>query len=149
MADTTTQAGQVQAVPPQVSALPPTHNPDALESEHIEQALNASQTAMDAIGTITDIATYTLTTLGVIIATLALWGAVQLVRQARYAAKQIANARLTTYMASDEFQAKLKDLVSASVLELWQNNEVPGRLAEAEREPNDPSPFPEEEQVKK
>lgn len=113
-----------------------------VEQEHIKQALEASQTAMEAISTVTAISTYTLTILGVIIAILALWGVNALVKAARAAAKQIANSRLDSYIKSDEFNELVKLKIEKSVQEKWLNTVVVTRLAEDVKTPDDPSPFP-------
>jgi hypothetical protein len=118
------------------TAVPP------IEQEHVKKALEASQTAMDAISTVTAISTYTLTILGVIIAILALWGVGALVRAARSAAKQIANARFNAYIDSDEFKEMVKVRIEKSVQDRWQNTIVVSRLAEDVKAADDPSPFP-------
>jgi hypothetical protein len=118
------------------TAVPP------IEQEHVKKALEASQTAMDAISTVTAISTYTLTILGVIIAILALWGVGALVRAARSAAKQIANARFNAYIESDEFKEMVKVRIEKSVQDRWQNTIVVSRLAEDVKAADDPSPFP-------
>jgi hypothetical protein len=118
------------------TAVPP------IEQEHVKKALEASQTAMDAISTVTAISTYTLTILGVIIAILALWGVGALVRAARSAAKQIANARFNAYIESDEFKEMVKVRIEKSVQDRWQNTIVVSLLAEDVKAADDPSPFP-------
>lgn len=50
------------------------HKPSALEADHIKQALEASQTAMDAIGTVTTVASWALTIMGLFIAIVAFFG---------------------------------------------------------------------------
>ncbi len=70
---------------------------------------------MDAIGTVVDISTYTLTVLGVLIAILAIWGVGALVRTARAQAKQIANKRWDSYIESDEFKALVKSRIDEAV----------------------------------
>ncbi|WP_298467196.1 hypothetical protein [uncultured Erythrobacter sp.] len=103
----------VQPTPTTVPSLAP--EPSEVEQEHIDRAIEASQTAMDAIGTVVDISTYTLTVLGVLIAILAIWGVGALVRTARAQAKQIANKRWDSYIESDEFKALVKSRIDEAV----------------------------------
>ena len=128
---------------PQPPATAPASVPvPAIEQAHVKQALEASQTAMDAISTVTAVSTYTLTILGVMIAILALWGVGALVKAARAAAKQIANSRLDSYIQSDEFNDLVKLKIEKSVQEKWLNTVVVTRLAEDVKSADDPSPFP-------
>lgn len=115
--------------------------PSQAEQAHIQQALDASQTAMDAIGTVTNIASFTLTILGVIIAIVALWGVALIVRGAREAAKQIANERLDGYIQGEDFRALVVEGIDAAVKAKWQDGLI-RRLEEAVRGGDDPSPFP-------
>lgn len=124
----------------------PPHLPSSVEQEHIKQALEASQTAMDSIGTVTDIASYTLTILGVFIAILALWGVVMIIKAARGAAKQIANSRLDAYIASNEFRDLMVARVDASI-KAERQDLLLKRLEEVVRGADDPTPFPTKEGV--
>ena len=115
-------------------------NANGTEEEHIQKALEASQTAMEAIGTVTDLATYTLTILGIIIALVAIFGGAAILRAARATAKQIANKRFDSYMQSPEFKEMVKVRVERSIDERWQRIEAT-RLEEEVRDPADPQPF--------
>lgn len=125
--------------------VPPPPEPSPVEAGHIEQALASSQTAMDAIGTVTDIATYTLTILGFFIAVLALWGVGALVKAARGAAKQIANARWNDYIASEEFNALVNSRIDEAV-RAQRLDTISRKLEELARdETRDAPPFEEKE----
>jgi uncharacterized membrane protein YhiD involved in acid resistance len=126
-------------------AVRPGIEPSPAEAQHIEQALASSQTAMDAIGTVTDIATYTLTILGVFIGILALWGVGALVKAARGAAKQIANARWNDYIASEEFNALVNSRIDEAV-RAQRLDTISRKLEELARdETRDAPPFEEKE----
>ena len=129
------------AITPTPTASP---EPTAVEQSHIEQALDASQSAMDAIGTVTDIASYTLTILGVFIAILALWGVGMIIKAARDTAKQIANERLNDYIDSDEFAALIQQRVDEGVRAHWQNRAMQ-MLEELTRKEGEEPPFKEKE----
>jgi hypothetical protein len=113
---------------------------DGTEAEHIERALGASETAMQAIDTVTNLATYTLTILGIIIGLVAIVGGVAIWRTAKATAKQIANERFDTYIETDEFKELVKVRIERSINERWQQN-AGARLAEEQRDPADPQPF--------
>ena len=123
--------------------VPPPHAvPTPVEQNHFQEALGASQIAIDSVGAITSIASYTLTILGVFIALLALWGVAMIVKAARDAAKQIANSRFNDYIQTDEFKGLVEDRIAKSIKERWQNTVVVSMLQEEKPEANDPSPFP-------
>ena len=119
-----------------------TPEPSELEQSHVEDAIEASQTAMDAIGTVTDVASYTLTILGVFIAILALWGVGMIVKAARDSAKQIANKRLDDYIEGDEFKALLNSRVDEAVRR-ERLDAIARKLDELSREAEDEAPFAE------
>jgi hypothetical protein len=116
--------------------------PTPIEQDHIKQALEASQSAMDAIGTVTDIATYTLTILGVFIAILALWGVVAIINAARATAKQIANDRFDDYIESKEFSDFVKSRIDTAVEAKWQENQIGSMEQEVILAGEGVSPFP-------
>jgi hypothetical protein len=121
---------------------PTPHNaPSPVEQEHIKEALGAAQSAMDAIGTVTDIASYTLTILGVFIAILALWGVAMIIKAARDAAERIANNRMDDYIAGDDFQALVKERVDKAIAATWQDVQLQ-RLTETGKPAGDEEPFP-------
>jgi hypothetical protein len=95
-----------------------------IEQDHINRALESSQTSMDAIGTITDVASYTLTLLGVLIALLAIWGIKEIWERAEKAAERIANKRLASYIASPEFYDFVKNRIDKSVEARWQESQI-------------------------
>lgn len=98
---------------------------------------------MDAIGTVTDVATYTLTILGVLIAILAIWGVGALVKAARGAAKQIANERWNSYIKSDEFNALVNSRIDEAV-KAQRLDTISRKLEELARdEDKDDPPFEE------
>ena len=132
-------APQVAAKGVQVSTHPA---PSPVEQDHITQALEASQSAMDAIGTVTDIATYTLTILGVFIAILALWGVVAIINAARAAAKQIANERFDAYIGSEDFSNFVKNRIDTAVEAKWQDAQIGSMEQEDVAEGEGSSPFP-------
>lgn len=123
---------------------PATHLPNATEQEHIKQALDASQTAIDAIGTVLTVSTWALGIIGFVVAVIALWGWSTLKEGAREKAKQIANERLDSYMASDEFKALMQARVDVAVKAKWQESLLK-RLEEAVRTADDEAPFPAKE----
>lgn len=133
---------QIGTANPPVAIATATPEPTTVEQSHVEQALNASQSAMDAIGTVTDIATYTLTILGVFIAILALWGVGMIIKAARDTAKQIANERLNAYIESEEFQALIQQRVDEGVRAHWQNRAMQ-MLEELTRNEGEEPPFKE------
>ena len=96
---------------------------------------------MDAIGTVTDFASYTLTVLGLVIALVALLGVVTIYRGARVTAKQIANQRLDSYIDSEGFRTLIAERIDAAVKANWQDGLI-RRLEEAVRGGDDPLPFP-------
>jgi hypothetical protein len=110
------------------------------EEEHIKRALEASQTAMDAIGTVTNLATYTLTILGIIIGLVALVGGYAIYRSAKAQAERIANERFDVYIKTDNFKELVKVKIERSINERWQESEG-SRLEEEIRDPADPQPF--------
>lgn len=109
------------------------------EAEHIKRALEAAQTAMDAIQTVTNVASYTLTAIGIVIGLVAIFGGVAIWLGAKAAAKQIANKRFDDYMQGDEFKELVKVRVEQAVDRHWQES-AGARLVE-ERAPDDPQPF--------
>lgn len=125
-----------------VAPAPAPAPPSQLEQEHVQQALEASQTAMDAIGTVTNLATYTLTILGIILGLVAIVGGVAIWRAARATAKQIANKRFDTYIMTDEFKELVRVKIEQSVQDRWQDTVVVRRLSEELKPADDPSPFP-------
>ena len=120
------------------------HVPSAIEQEHVKQALEASQTAIDAIGTVLTVSTWALAIIGVAVAFIALWGWSTLKEGANEKAKQIANERLDSYMMSDEFKALMQTRVDVAVKAKWQESLLK-RLEEAVRTADDEAPFPAKE----
>ena len=116
--------------------------PSPTEQQHISEALQASQTAMDAIGTIIDVATLSLTIIGIFIGLLALFGVMAIVRQAKAQAKQIANKAVTDYIETDVFKALVNSGIDKSVQDRWRESVVANRLSEERRQPGDESAFP-------
>lgn len=116
--------------------------PTEVEQSHVQEALEASQASMDAIGTVTDIASYTLTILGVFIAILALWGVGMIVKAARDSAKQIADNRLDDYIGSEEFGELLRSRIDKAV-KAEKLDAISRKLDELTREDEDESPFAE------
>ena len=101
---------------------------------------------MDAIGTVTDIATLTLTILGVLLAVLAIWGVGMIIKAARDSAKQIANSRFDDYIKSEVFRALVKERVDKAIKANWQN-EFMKKIEEAVRGEDDPDPFPKKDEA--
>lgn len=114
----------------------------SLEQEHIDRALAASQTAMDAIGTVVDIATYTLTFLGVLIAILAIWGIKEIWERAERAAERIANKRLAAYIQSQEFSDFVKNRIDKGVEARWQETQIDSMEQEKATASEGEQPFP-------
>lgn len=129
---------------PQPPVPTPLHTPSPIEQEHIKQALDASQTAIDAIGTVLTVSTWALGIIGFAVALIALWGWSTLKEGAREKAKQIANERLDSYMASDEFKALMQARVDVAVKAKWQESLLK-HLEEAVRAADDEAPFPNKE----
>lgn len=115
--------------------------PSAVEKAHIDQALAASQTAIDAISTVVSVSTWALAIIGIGIAIIAWWGWSTLKAAARETAEKIAIRRFDSYIKTDAFLELVKDRIERSVQERWQNTVVVSRLAEDVKSPNDPSPF--------
>lgn len=138
-ADAANAAADIQSV----SAPVATHTPSPLEQEHVQQALSASETAIDAISTIVSISTWALAIIGVAVALIAFWGWAALKEAARDKAKQIANESWDSYIGGEEFQALVTRHVEKTVEALWQEREV-ARLQEvgqnAEAMPEFPEP---------
>lgn len=133
------------ATAPNVSPPPapaPTVEPTALEQAHINQAMDAAQTAIDAISTITSVSTWALAIIGVGIAAIAIWGWQTLKSGARDTAEQIANDRLDAYIRSEDFAQLMKARVDKAVKSYWQNS-VMRKLEELTRDEGDEPPFEE------
>ena len=117
------------------------HTPSPIEQEHIKQALEASQTAIDAISTVLSVSTWALGIIGIAVALIALWGWTTLKEGAREKAKQIANDRLDSYMASGEFKELMQARVDVAIKAKWQESLLK-RLEETVRSADDEAPFP-------
>lgn len=113
-----------------------------IEQSHIDRALAASQASMDAIGTVTNVASYTLTFLGVLIAVLAIWGIKEIRERAESAAERIANERLATYITSKEFSAFVKNRIDKAVESRWQEAQIGSMEEEGIAVGGEESPFP-------
>lgn len=119
----------------------PLHVPSAAEQEHIKQALDASQTAIDAISTVLSVSTWALGIIGIGVAVIAFWGWSTLKDAAREKAKQIANERLESYMESDDFRALMQSRIDLAVKANWQESLLK-RLQEVVRSSDDEAAFP-------
>jgi len=115
--------------------------PSAIEKAHIDQALAASQTAIDAISAVVSVSTWALGLIGIAIAIIALWGWSTLKAAARETAEEIANKRFDSYIKTETFLEMVKERIERSVQERWQNTIVVSRLSEDVKPLNDPSPF--------
>lgn len=115
--------------------------PSAVEQAHIDQALAASQTAIDAISTVVSVSTWALAIIGIGIAVIAWWGWSTLKAAARETAKKIANERFDSYIKTETFLEMVKERIDKSVQERWQNTKVAERIEEESKLPDDPSPF--------
>lgn len=118
------------------------HAPTAIEDAHIQQALDASQTAINAIGAVSSIASLALTVLGIGVAVIAIWGWVTITRGAKAAAVSIANKRLDAYILSPEFSDLVRLKVELSIKERWARSIVAERIVEDTSGGDDPPPFP-------
>lgn len=115
--------------------------PSAVEKAHIDQALAASQTAIDAISTVVSVSTWALAIIGIGIAVIAWWGWSTLKAAAREKAAEIVNVRFDDYIRSETFLEMVKERIDKSVQERWQNTKVAERIEEESKLPDDPSPF--------
>lgn len=120
------------------------HEPSAVEQNHIDQALRASDTAISAIDTILNISMWTLAILAILLAVIGIvgWGVIR--SACGSIAKQIANKRFDAYIETDEFRGLVEDRIAQSVKERWQNAVVVTMLQEDKPEAGDRSPFPKE-----
>ena len=132
------------ATSPAPPAPPPAPHvqPGPVEQEHIKQALEASETAIDAIGTIVSVSTWALGIIAVALTLIAVWGYAAIRRAASEEAKQIANKRFDDYIETDEFKEMVKARIAQSVHDRWGSTFVVSRISEEQKDPNDPSPFP-------
>jgi hypothetical protein len=132
---------------PQPTATPqlvPLHTvPTPIEQEHIRQAMEASQTSMDAIQTLLSMSQWVLGVLAVLIAILALWGLRAVTRGSAQAAKQIANGRFDTYIECQEFRDLVEEKIDRAIERRWQNTIVIRTLKEDPPPAGDLSEFPE------
>lgn len=117
------------------------HLPSATEQAHINQALEASQTAIDAISTTVAVSSFALTIIGLMLGLIAIVGWSALKEAASEKAKQIANKRLDSYMASDEFRLLMQSSVDLAVKAKWQDSLLK-RLEEVVRSSDDEAAFP-------
>lgn len=117
------------------------HVPSATEQEHIKQAMEASETAIDAISTVLAVSTWALGIIGIAVALIAFWGWSALKAAASEKAKQIANERLDSYMSSDEFKLVMQNSVDLAVKAKWQDSLLK-RLEEVVRSSDDEAAFP-------
>ena len=110
--------------------LVPLHTvPSPIEQQHINQALQDSQTAMSAIQSLLSLSQTILIVLSIFIAILALWGVSAVYRACCRAARQVAERRINRYIESEEFtqfmsmridvavDSKLKELLLERVKE--------------------------------
>src|SRR5687768_4758167 len=95
--------------------------PSPVEQEHIKQALDASQTAIDAIGTVVTISTWALAIVAVVVSVVAIWGYMAIKREAADQAKQIANKGWADYIETDEFNEMVKAAIAQCVHDHWEN----------------------------
>lgn len=126
-----------------LASAPPHASPSVVEQAHINQALDATQTAINAIDTLLALSSWTLGVLGVVLAGIAVFGWVAIRNAVKSQSEQIANTRLDSYLKSDEFKALLAKKVDESIKAKWQNAIVINGLREDPAPPHDPSPFPE------
>lgn len=122
----------------------PVHTPGSIEQEHIKQALEASQTAIDAIGTVLSVSTWALGIIGIAVALIAVWGWSTLKEGAREKAKQIANERLDSYMASENFTKLMRARIDVAIKTEWQESLLK-RVEEAVKPADDEAAFPTKE----
>lgn len=119
------------------------HTPSAVEQEHIRQALDASQTAIDAISTILTVSTWALAIIAVFLGLVALWGYSAVRRAACDQAKRIANEQFDAYVGTDQFKKLVAERIAKSVEERWGKAVVLTRLEEEPNIAGEPAPFPE------
>lgn len=82
-----------------------------------EAAQQAFQLAVSSISTVSSIASWTLTALGVLVAVIAIFGFAIIVKAARYQARAVANEVVTHYLSSDAFSRMLEQKVAESLAE--------------------------------
>lgn len=146
---TTSNAAASKVVVPPAPAPPtpelaPLHtSPTPVEQEHIRQALEASQTSMDAIQTLLSLSQWVLTVFAVLIAILALWGLRAVIWGSAKAAKQIANSRFDAYMETKEFRDLVEERLDKALDRRFQNTVVVRTLKEESAAAGDASEFPE------
>ena len=124
------------------SALP--SEPSVIEQGHIDQALNASETAISAIDTLLNISMWTLGILAIALALVGIIGWSVIRAACINHAKQIANDRFDDYIKSDEYSAFVQARVDKAVKANWQNH-LMKRIEEAVKDEGEASPFPEKE----
>jgi hypothetical protein len=140
-------AAPVLAAPPvtapahAVVQMVPLHtSPTPVEQEHIRQALEASQTSMDAIQTLLSLSQWVL---AVLIAILALWGLRAVIWGSAKTAKQIANSRFDAYMETKEFRDLVEERLDKALDRRFQDTVVVRTLKEESAAAGDASEFPE------
>lgn len=118
--------------------------PSKVEQSHIDQALNASETAISAIDTLLNISTWTLGVLAILLAVIGIvgWGVIR--AACIGASKQIANKRFDAYIETEAFQKLVQDRIAKSVEERWGKTIVLSRLQEEKPLTGDEPLFPAE-----
>lgn len=142
------EAGAVATASPPIapiptqSAPPPHDAASVVEQEHIKQALEASQTAIDAISSLLSMSQWVLGILALVVGVIAIfgWGAIRSGVLAQ--SKQIANKRMSDYIKSQEFADLLFTKIDEAV-ERREQDRAAERLTEDRRDASDAPAFEE------
>ena len=114
--------------------------PSPIEQVHIREALEASQTAMNAIDTLLSMSQWVLGIMALVVGIIAIfgWGAIRNAVLAQ--SKQIANKRMVDYIDSEAFSDLLSIKIEEAVVRREQDRDAQ-RLAEEPRPEGEAPPF--------
>lgn len=120
-----------------------------LEQQHIDQAIKAYQTALDAIGTIVSVSSYAIGILAFILAVGAFIGYNAIKKAAVAKAKNLAKVSVEEYIKSEDFDNSAADWVQKAVDKKWQSTVVIQHYQAPDREGGETAPFQEKPKGKK
>lgn len=102
-------------------------------------AQKAYELSTSAIGTVSSVASWTITALGVLVAIIAIFGWAVIAKASKAAAKKVAHDNVHAYLKSDEFIRLLDDKVEKALI----NKSIQGYVS-GNDDIDDVDPFPSE-----
>lgn len=120
---------------------------DALIAEQAN-AVELTEKAVDAIGTVLTLSSWVLGVLGGVIALLAVFGYGFIARGAKEAARKLADDKVDAYIKSKDFADMMQASVEAEVKKRMTNKFILANLTE-EQDGDEPDPFPSAAEAKK